>query len=128
MSDDWKFKSADELDPLAVDLFREIRQEYHADLEADDEREYLRIRGHDVEEFVEIMARHGAWTDGLKYAQGALQQRLPGMEGPDEDEGDGAGTSVTIEAFGRKVELGTHPEAMEKLKRAAERAAVGAGG
>lgn len=194
MSDDWKLKKADELDPLAVDLFRDIRQEYHADLagyaiallfvpkpktskgnivvgeahvllgrtrflsglhgtitlawewwqeattaqqqalidhelshfDADDERECLRIRGHDVEEFIEIMARHGAWTDGLKYAQGALQQRLPGMEDPDED--DGAGTSVTIEALGRKVSLGTHPEAMEKLKRAAERVAVGAGG
>jgi hypothetical protein len=194
MSDDWKLKKADELDPLAVDLFRDIRREYHADLagyaiallfvpkpktsngnivvgeahvlsgrtrflsglhgtitlawewwqeattaqqqalidhelshfEADDEHERLRIRGHDVEEFIEIMARHGAWHDGLKYAQGALQQRLPGMEDPDDD--DGAGTSVTIEALGRKVELGTHPEAMQKLKRAAERVAVGAGG
>ncbi len=195
MSDDWTFKKADELDPLAVDVFREIRQEYHADLagyaiallfmpkpkvsrgnivvgeahvlgwrtrflsglhgtvtlawewwqeattaqqqalidhelshfEADDEHERLRIRGHDVEEFIEIMARHGAWTDGLKYAKGALQQRLPGMEDPDEDEGDGAGTSVTIEALGRTVSLGTHPEAMEKLRRAAERVAAGAG-
>ncbi len=38
------------------------------------------IRGHDVEEFVEIIERHGLWQDDLMRTAEAIQEHLPGLE------------------------------------------------
>lgn len=42
--------------------------------------EGYKIRPHDVEEFIEIIKRHGAWTIPLAKIRDELQERLPGME------------------------------------------------
>lgn len=68
----------------------------HAQVTLDDEgemkrdtagRPVWRVRGHDVEEFVEIVGRHGCWTSGLeKLAQQAMRNAdapLFRREGPD---------------------------------------------
>ena len=42
--------------------------------------EGYKIRPHDVEEFIEIIKRHGAWTIPLAKIRDELQERLPGLE------------------------------------------------
>jgi len=45
-----------------------------------DGEEGYKIRPHDVEEFIEIITRHGAWTLPLLKIKNEIQRRLPGME------------------------------------------------
>ena len=40
------------------------------------------MRAHDVEEFREIVERHGFWKPDVKEFAGAVQRRLPGLGGP----------------------------------------------
>jgi hypothetical protein len=37
-------------------------------------------RGHDVEEFLEVIQRHGLWNTSLRHIGAVIQQQLPGIE------------------------------------------------
>lgn len=57
------------------------------------------MRGHDVEEFAEIIRRHGTWTEDLRETRRAMEQM-------DLFGGDGAGIdSVTLEYGDDRVDL-----------------------
>lgn len=51
----------------------------------DEHEEKASLRGHDFEEFVEIIERHGFWNQGLRSLEGRIRQLkldLPGDERP----------------------------------------------
>ncbi len=45
-----------------------------------DENDNPKIVGHDIEEFVDVIKRHGAWNLDLARTKDAIQDPLPGME------------------------------------------------
>jgi hypothetical protein len=49
---------------------------YHFTIEYDDNGVKLGIRAHDIEEFIEVLVRHGRWDKDLSEFGNALQMRL----------------------------------------------------
>ena len=67
-----------------------------------------RIAVHDVQEFNEVVRRHGLWSTDLEKMAHAVQPHLPFG-------GDAGGTTVTITAGGESVT--TTPAKLEELNR-----------
>jgi len=81
----------------------------------DEDTEVLTVHGHDVEEFLGVWERYGAWTEDLQNAVKVVRQlQLPGTGEGSED------IPVTIEHDGESVDT-----TMERMTQAV--AAVGSG-
>lgn len=77
---------------IAADIWRRLEdwqhialvdhELYHFTIEMKDDGPALGIRGHDLEEFVEVLVRYGRWDKDLQEFTDAWQMRLDLEEGP----------------------------------------------